>query len=121
MRAIAVLLLLLLTACGASPEAISTPDYATRTPPPTADTGTRYTVIGPSPANARVEPVTIGPIRATFEPGDSVMVVATIAGQTVGGSNQWRVIELEGRRLYIHSSLLQRQSPSSADSTDEPG
>jgi hypothetical protein len=80
----------------------------------------RYTVIGPAPANARVEPVTIGPIRATFQPGDSVTVVATIVGQTVGGSNQWHVIEYEGRRLYMHSALLQPQSPPATDAADAP-
>ena len=109
MRAILFLLTLSLAACDVSPSQVATLiAEATHRLAPTTDVGTRYTVIGPSPANARIEPVTIGPVFATFQPGDSVTVVTTIVGQTVGGSNQWHVIELEGRRLYIHSSRLQQ-------------
>ena len=108
MRAIFVLLTLSLVACGVSPSQVATRiAETTQRLAPTADVGTRYTVTGQAPAVARIEPVTIGPIFATFQPGDSVTVVTTIIGQTVGGSDQWHVIEMEGRRLYIHSSRLQ--------------
>ena len=108
-RVILLLLALFLAACDALTANVATLTSAAASQlAPTADVGVRYTVIGTAPANARIEPVTIGPVFATFQPGDTVTVVRTIVGQTVGGSNQWRVIELDGRQLYIHSSRLQR-------------
>lgn len=77
---------------------------------PTAETtelvGVPYTVIGPNPANARIEPVTIGPVFAQLQPGETVLVVSTFSGMYVGGSNIWYVIERDGRRLFVHSNLL---------------
>jgi hypothetical protein len=69
--------------------------------------GTAYTVIGPNPANARIEPVTIGPVFAQLQPGETVMVVSTFTGMAVSGSNLWYVIERDGRRLFVHSAQLQ--------------
>lgn len=67
-----------------------------------------YTVVSPSPANVRSEPNATGEVFMTLQSGDTVEVVGMVTGENVNGSDQWYEVSIEGRTLYIHSSLIGR-------------
>lgn len=66
----------------------------------------QHIIISPSPANLRAAPNTQGDVTATLQPGASVEVLGPVTGEPVNGNSQWYEIRVNGRTLYVHSSLI---------------
>ena len=54
--------------------------------------------------NVRAAPSLTSPIVATLRPGHVVRVIASVAGESVGGDDVWYLIGLGSRRAYVLSS-----------------
>lgn len=56
-------------------------------------------------------------VLTTFDPGSSVVVIDSVEGASVLGSTMWYQIEFEGQAVYIHSSLVARESTESSNTS----
>lgn len=79
------------------------PRAATQIPATSAPPETYYTARN---ANARECPKTDCSVITTLSTGTMVTVIGWEQGDVVSGNDIWRVIVLNGRQVYIHSSLL---------------
>lgn len=74
------------------------------------DNAKAYEVIGNKPVNARSCPHVSCPVVQSIQPGETVMVVDTEEGDAVLGSNQWYKVDVDGKTMYVHSSLVKVSS-----------
>jgi hypothetical protein len=56
-------------------------------------------------------------VVATFAPGDTVKVLGSVQGDTVGGSALWYRVNADGTDVYIHSSLIAQKTKSLGQGT----
>jgi DNA uptake protein ComE-like DNA-binding protein len=94
--------------------ATDTPVATNTSPPPTAAPAQTYYTTGS--ANLRICPRVADDCRvaATVAGGAALTVVGEIDGSVVSGSPTWHILDHNGQRLYIHSSLVTRQQPAPA-------
>lgn len=87
------------------------------------DTSTPYEVISPQTVNARECPRLNCAVVQTVAPGETVMVIDTVTGDTVRGSGEWVVVDLDGAEAYVHSSLVKEipQSETGRDPAAQSG
>lgn len=71
-----------------------------------------YTVIGS--ANGRSCPETDCEVVVNFAVGDQVRVIGWERGEAVDGDTTWRIIEIDGERVYVHNALVSSGSQTSA-------
>ncbi len=87
---------------------ISTANNISQTPEQA--TTTLY-IAGNNSVNIRSCPGTDCEVRTTMEPGSSILVLETITGQSVLGSNQWHKFAFQRLDAYVHSSLVTEANP----------
>jgi hypothetical protein len=80
---------------------------------------TSYVVKGTRPVNARACPRLTCAVLQTFSPDDTILVLESVNGDTVSGSDQWFHVSQEGIDLYVHSTLVEPK-PAVTDQTTPP-
>lgn len=61
--------------------------------------------------NVRAGASTDAEVIGQLNPGDQVPVYGQVTGGSVNGNTTWYEIEVQGRRAFVHSSLLSRTRP----------
>lgn len=77
-----------------------------------------YYVIGSQTVNVRRCPQTTCSVVTTLNPGSSIQVLETVEGAAVQGNARWYRIHIKGVEAFIHSSLVSRTPPQSAQTQD---
>jgi endonuclease YncB( thermonuclease family) len=62
-------------------------------------------------ANGRSCASTTCAVVARLAPGQEVRVIGEAEGDQVGSSTVWRVIEVDGETVFVHSSLISNRAP----------
>lgn len=72
--------------------------------------GAVYYVFGSQTVNARSCPRLTCGIVTTIEPGETLEVLDSVQGDVVSGTSLWFRAIVDGVEVYVHSSLVMRQS-----------